>query len=117
MYSGCKIKFRDSDCNEWDELQGHFYVEDILRIEDEDHSNDQYSLEDCVLSIERTDIFDDIDEEPTQDMTLIDSLGRMYNGIFYSKITNIRRVRKGKRYIIKFDYTCFLEFRGRLIDG
>ena len=29
------------------------------------------------------------------------------------KITNVHRVRKGKRYIIKFDYTGFLNLIGR----
>ena len=44
-----------------------------------------------------------------------DVFGRRFEGRFYKEITNVHRVKKGKRYIIKFDYTGDTCFRGILV--
>lgn len=56
-----------------------------------------------------------IDETKLTDMCIEDSFGRKFKGQFYKEIENIHRVKKGKRYIIKFDYTGNECFRGILV--
>lgn len=64
------------------------------------------------MSFEGESIIKELLKETATEIYVEDSLGNKYKGTYRNEITNIHRVRKGKRYIIKFDYTGLIYFDG-----
>lgn len=67
------------------------------------------------MSIDGEGLIKELLKETATEIYFEDNLGNKYKGTYRNEITNIHRVRKGKRYIIKFDYTGLIYFDGVMI--
>lgn len=67
------------------------------------------------LTEENNELFELIKKtKSTNKVYMEDTLGRKFEGNIYKEITNVHRKKKGKRYIIRFNYTGCLGFEGKL---
>jgi len=91
-------------------------VNDIAVVYDEKYIGSCNALSGSIeFTTDGLDIAKNLFKETASEIYLEDTLGNRYKGHYHNAIANIHRIRKGKRYIIKFDYAGTIEFIGTKI--